>query len=214
MFPVDSVGYYRGRPLEAFVKYSSKSESVGIAMTLLCTEKYVDGQWCDWTLDDQKNPIEFTCPITVWVVGADGKPIEANVKRVCEVLGWDGNFDTFNDHDWAARQLQWDVVADDYNGITQFKGNWIMPYDAIPGQSGKADADKVRQIAAKYGPQLRAIASGVARPQAPSSPAPKFGVQAPADLKAGSKSTPKRPAKPRAASADPPEPPTADQIPF
>lgn len=110
-----------------------------------------------------------------YLVKRDGSINESTIKQLKAAFGWDGRdpfiiqeMDLPEDH-----LVQITVAMETYNGQTKPKVNWVDSKDATGGGVSKADDQKKKALASKYGSQFRAAAGGtpVAAPKTTGKPA-------------------------------------------
>ena len=92
------------------------------------------------------------------MIKRDATPNTVTVERLCELFGWDGNCKTVQDQNWTECCVQIKMRADEFEGKTRHRIVWINPYDYVP-TLGNVDEERKVQLAAQYGPQLRALCS-------------------------------------------------------
>lgn len=162
---IDRTGNFRLRVKDVKIRDTDKSQAVAIGFDF-----EVESQWDPSTKTwGQQWPEGNTVPGDVWIVAKDGGPNEANVKRLVECLGWDGDFD--NIHEMVDRVCSGTVDAEEYNGKTRYRVEWVNSYQSTPG--GKAaSSESVAKIKSTVGERVRAIASMAQYIQPPVPPKP------------------------------------------
>lgn len=188
MAKIDREGRFAAQMLESSIFKPENSEAVGWNFhAALMHEAKADGWEALEPMPDAYG--------TIWLVKKDGTINENGVKQLKEALEWDGDWNKLDGgHQWP--DFQTDIVADTYNGKTQFKATWIHHFESDPSQRGtgkSVDPAEKKSLAAKYQSQTRAIcgvkSSGAPAPKgAPPSPAKKKNE--PAMAGTGSEETP------------------------
>lgn len=214
--PIDREGNFRANIVGPVELTQAQSGAVAARMRFRVFEALHNGQWQDWT------PYEVEVDGEIWILKKDGTANENAVRNLVEALGWDGSVESLVGTDWSEVPVQITVKRDSYNGHERFRVAWINHADSQPFGSA-VDETKVRELQARFGAQLRAIAGRKsvaapapagrpanvpARPAAPSPgrpAAPRPAAQRPA--------LPQRPAPPApAAPAVPSEAPPPDSV--
>ena len=116
------------------------------------------------------------------------------IKQLKGAFGWDGR-DPFDLQEMELPEdhlVMVDIAFEEYKGNVKPKVKWVDSKDATGGGVSKADDQKKKALASKYGSQFRAAAGGypVAAPKTagkPAVPAVKPAAAAPAKKKAAPK---------------------------
>ncbi len=147
---IDREGTFRARPIDQGIKTFKDSMAIAIGVRYQIIEQ-LDG--ADWQEVDG-----YTAFGDLWVIKKDGTPNEEAVKRLMELFGWDGDLETVTSQDWSERPVQINVEANEYDGRTHYSVAWVNPYDYSPQRAvNNIDEETAKQLAARYGAQLRAI---------------------------------------------------------
>lgn len=134
------------------------SQAVPVVIDFTVTAKLDDDGdsrvWTDWSgYEDQTIEGRF------YVVGKDGAPNAANVERLARCLGWTPDA---LDSAPPGTVVQIEVKADEYNGRTTLKVQWLNPADYVPTAPTQSPAE-VRAFKARFGSQMRAIAAAAVK---------------------------------------------------
>lgn len=140
----------------------------------------LDAMWNDETQawDDWR---EYDTEANGWlfIVKKNGETNKVAVESLVKFAGWDGSIHSIVDATWQPKECQFTIEANEYNGQTSYRIGFVNDHDRIPGaQLSNVNADQAKQLEAKYGASLRAIAgsakaNGTPAPAAKSMPAPK-----------------------------------------
>jgi len=195
MNPVDREGTFRAEITEYGIR-EAESGSVGVTIRCKLTEWWDGQQWLDWSSYDVEALGD------VWIVKKDGSLNEPAAQSLIRHAGWDGNIDAIANSVWQPTKCAVAIQREEYKGQVRFKIAFVNDWARTPGQLSSISADKARELATRYGGQLRAMAGSVQRNHAPTTGAP---ARPPA-------------AKPVHSPAAPPPPPSVDSdhnnIPF
>lgn len=136
-------------------------------------------EWADWA------EYGMEAEGFLFIVKKDGTLNQTQIKSLCEATGWDGDFVKISTKEWTPRRCQVQTKAKEYEGTTTYPVSWINHIDRDPSAGlSNIDADKAKQLNAKYGGQVRALAGNATRNATPSTgkpPAPKAnGTRKPA----------------------------------
>lgn len=115
----------------------------------------------------------------IWVVKKDGTINKPAVDSLVKCCGWDANLESILNETWKPSGCQVVVKANEYNGQISYKISFINALDRTPGAMSNVDANKAKQLQAKHGAALRALAGNAARNGA-STPATKPAAPPPA----------------------------------
>jgi hypothetical protein len=180
-------GIFKGAPVEWRVKKFDSSKSVAIGIDFVVTAQLDGSEWVDWSgYDEHRVSGDF------WVVKKTGQPNIDTVKRLAEVLGWNGSLSAVATSKPPDVVVQITVKAEDYNGRTYFKVAWLNTEDYVP--SFGCSEEEVRGLDAQFGSLLRAAAGSKGTPPP--------------------KASPKKPAPPPPAEAEEPKKADFDESPF
>ena len=175
---IDREGFFRASPIEQGVKQFATSEALAVSIRYQITEELRGNEWVDIS---QKNLVVVG---DHWVIKKDGNPNEQTIDALRDLLGWDGNVEALSETDMTDHVIQVTVKADEYEGKTFYNVTWLNPYDYVPQRTvSNVDGEKLKEIQAVYGAQLRALcASGTANsvPASPSVAAPPQVAPSPA----------------------------------
>lgn len=156
--PVDRPGTFRGNIVEYALK-EMESGAVAVAIRAELTHFFDNGEWVDWI------PYTQEAAGDVWIVKKDGSPNKGQVDNLIRFAGWDGDIMSVINQTWEATPCQLAIQEDTYNGQTRKKIAFVNDYNRDPSGSlgGNVDAEKAKQLAMRFGSQLKAIAADVKR---------------------------------------------------
>lgn len=173
---LDREGRFKARPTSWTMRTrDSGSVCVSIGYAILAQFDYDTESWIEW--GDAADDVYVYGDH--YVIKKDGKPNNPMIEKLYDALGWDGNPDAL----LAAPPdivVQISVKADEYQGKTTFKVDWLDRGDAIPRKGGGANAtpEDLVSVKAKFGSVLRA-AFGAAKAKTPIVPAPTATTPSP-----------------------------------
>lgn len=169
MSNISQSGSFRGIVIDRGLSESSGGY-LQLALTLQATERYdEDNQvWTPFNYED--------CEAQAYLnlITSKDKENPVNCRQIMRAFGWDGmSWAALNDTDNdLAKQIQWRMGMETYEGVEKCKVQGIDAYDAAPGRKvEKLDAAKVRALDAKYAGILKKLGGGpkpvTAKPTAP-----------------------------------------------
>lgn len=167
--PIDREGNFRVQ-ITDFGISEMESGSVAVNIKAKILEMYEGNeQWSDWT---QFDPYEVEGAI--WIVKTDGTLNENAVRSLMAHTGWDGNIESIVDGTWKPNLCQVQVKLDTYKDQSRFRIAFINDYSRTPGGMSNVTPEKAKQLAMRFGGQLRALAGNAKRSSspAPGRPAP------------------------------------------
>lgn len=178
--PIDRAGTFRGEIVSFGLSQKEGSQSVAVYLKASIHEHYnkLDEVWEDWR--------GYECEAEGWlyIIGRDGKILEAQAQSLVKYAGWDGQLTTITDGNWEPDRVSMTVKENTYNGNTSYRIEWINDYDRTPKSSGgNVDSKTAAELQSRFGGQFRALAGGNRSQQG------------------GQKSTPQRPRNTPAPSA-------------
>ena len=179
----DREGIFRAEIVDYGLRDTDKSQSVAVSVRVNLTEHFHEGEWLPWPKDN-----EMQASGDIWIIGKDGKMFDDKVQSLVKYAGWDGTFESIVNHTWVPTPCQVSTEADtDKKGNTRYRVGFLNDYSRTPGQVGTVGADKAKELAARYGAPLRALAGSAKRSAAPANgskpsvpPPPKAPPVAPA----------------------------------
>lgn len=180
--PMDREGTARIQIID-YTMREFASGSVCISLRANVTGFWDNDQWQDW------REYGVTVEGDVFIINKQGQLLDRAVQSLINHAGWDGDFRSANDGSWKPTPCQCTIKANEFNGITSYKINFINSYDQDPARGGGLTPEKARELANKFGPAMRALAGNVqrnapppdaAKPIAPSRPAALSSPPAPA----------------------------------
>lgn len=194
---VERDGVFQGRILEYGLR---EFESGAVAITIRAALDTIwDGeQWLDWKQYDME------AIGSLFIIKKDGTINTQAVESVIKAAGWDGSMNSVVHGTWQPTPCQFVIRGETYKNAMTYKIAFVNEFNSSPGGMTNIDADKAKQMEAKYGASLRAVAGNVKRNAMPA-PAAK-AMPAPAKAASGAWKPPSTPV------ADPAK--TADEIPF
>lgn len=161
---LDREGRFKARPTSWTMRTrDSGSVCVSIGYAILAQFDYDEETWSEWGADADDVYVYGDH----YVIKKDGKPNNPMIEKLYDALGWDGNPDAL----LVAPPdvvVQVTVKADEYQGKTTYKVDWLDRGDAIPKKGGGANAtpEDLVSVKQRFGSVLRA-AFGAAKAKAP-----------------------------------------------
>lgn len=150
-------GQFMAMPMSWGLQDSKQSKSIALAITYKILAQLADGEWQDWSEFEDHEITGYH-----YIVKANGETNAATIEQLVKAGVWDGSLDLRMGPPEARCQIT--VAGEEYNGKTRLKVQWVNHADYVPGPK-TVDDMTARDIAARYGAQVRAIAAA-ARPQA------------------------------------------------
>ena len=159
---LDREGNFRIQIQKTYALKEFKSGAVCIGLIATVLEKWNedDEAWEDW------RQYFVDVPGDIFIINKKGELMEKNIQSLVANAGWDGDFNSIPALRWNPTPCQCSVSEEQYNGNTSFKIAFINPFDSTPG-SGGMSAEKVVDLANRFGSQLRALTGNVKRNAAP-----------------------------------------------
>lgn len=193
---VDREGVFQGLIVEYGLR-EEQSGSLAITVRARLDRMWNGEEWQDW------QEYEMEASGFLYIIKKNGETNNGQVESLVKFAAWDGTIASIADSTWHPTPCQITISANEYQGKTTYRINFINENNRIPGQLSNVGADQLKALEAKYGSSLRAIAGSATRNAAPAADAkmPKPKKTAPA------KASP----EPAMASGPPAE---GDSIPF
>lgn len=164
----DRAGSFKAEIIEYGI-FEADSGAVSVNIVAKLLEMWDGEQWQPWDYDMEAEG-------GIWVVKKDGKLNDKSVESLMRYTGWNGDIESVVNKTWTPTRCQVVLNEDTYNGVTRYKISFVNGYDSTPGgKVGNVTPDKAKQLAGKYGSQLRALFGNVKR----STPAPSGDRPAP-----------------------------------
>lgn len=154
-------GIYRGHVVEYGAVPAKESQAVAIALKFVVDEALdpKTQQWTDWR-EFEPQEIDYYG----YVVKKNGELNDTTIDQIMVSLGWSGSFADFETDNLKLIPCQFKVDAEEYEGKTRLKVNWLNPWDyAGGGIQNKADTGKLHELDTKFGARLRAKAGNMKR---------------------------------------------------
>ena len=151
---IDRAGIFKAVPTDWCVTKAKDSNSVAITVNYTIMAQFNGADWDDWTGYE-----EYTARGDHYVIKRDGGINTPTVEQLAMSLGWNGDLRSVAGNPPDV-QVQITVKADEYNGQTRYKVEWVNPGDYTPQARGASESD-VDQLQKQFGSQLRAAASSV-----------------------------------------------------
>lgn len=151
MIQIDRAGKFRGPIIEYGLERSK--EGAWAVVLKIAIHEWLSGtnEWEDW------QAYNFCVYARVYFIKKDGRPNEKGVEMLRDTLGWDGDPYSIERKLWQPPACQVLVKANEYNGQTSYRGEWIDPYDYEGSGVGQASPEDVAALATTHGSQLRAM---------------------------------------------------------
>jgi hypothetical protein len=160
MQPCDREGTFKAQ-IESYGLKEMETGSVAVAIRANLLECWSGEGWDAWS--------EYQMDATgdLWIVKKDGTLNSSQVEALIKCAGWDGNLESITNETWKPTPCQVVVQRDDYKGQTRFRIAFINDIDRTPGAFGNVDAGKAKELQARHGAALRALAGNAKRNGAP-----------------------------------------------
>lgn len=163
---IDREGRFKGYGQPIVGENDNHLTTVTIELTL--TEEYLDKEW--------RNIETEKAIVTAWLYleKLNGDINEMQVGQLKKAYGWDGR-DAFWLQETELSQVivQVDIKAEEWKGKTKLKVSWLHSGDSDPDRKAqKADEKLKREINARIGMKLRALAGSQPKPTTNQSAAP------------------------------------------
>jgi len=156
----DRPGRYKARIIGTGILPSQKTNAVSVSLRLHLTE-FLDPEekiWIPWA--EYKQSIFSSNFITK----KDGSPNEKIIENLCEVLGWSGKLDDFNNPEIEWPKVSVVIESEEYGGEDILKVKWLNRYASeFSGTYSKISPGDLNEIEGRLGATFRAIAGNVAR---------------------------------------------------
>jgi len=189
---IDREGVFQGIITEYGLREKSETGTLAVAI-----KAQLDAMWNGEGWDDWKE-FEMEASGFLYIIKKDGQPNTGQVESLVRHAGWDGALKSLIDGTWQPTPCQFTIKANEYQGKTDYRIDFINELNRVPGQMSNVTDDKLKALEAKFGAPLRAIAGSAKRNAAPAAdakmPKPKKAAPAP---------TPAKDALARAMGADP-----------
>lgn len=143
---LDREGVFEARPLSvAVVKTDKGAVMVNFEFEVLRQWNPEAEEWAEY-------PPDWTFQGNSCFRKTDGENMPNNIKKVADLLGWDGRFETLQGEQWSGITVQCKVKADTYNGKTRYKADYIDPQGSPITQGlKKSDDNTIAELSAMFG---------------------------------------------------------------
>ncbi len=169
---IDREGIFRGEVVEAVMRQPKEGSASSIMGLKIRIEQMLGehNQWVEWS------SYGFEVYADVVIVRKNGELHENGCSQLRDAFGWDGDLDNL-----PTGRCSFTVKADEYEGKTRYKADWINPYEYVPQGMKAADEATIQSMKATIGPKLRAFFGATKplnppKPTTPPSPPPAPGV--------------------------------------
>lgn len=193
--PIDREGTFQGLIVE-FGLREYDTGSLAVAIRAKLDTHWNEDVWEDW------REFEFEASGFLYIIKKNGEPNNGQVESLVRFAGWDGTLKSISEGTWQPIPCQFTVKANEYQGQTSYRIEFINEHDRVPGQMSNVNDDKLKNLEARFGSQLRAIAGSAKRNASPS----------PADKMPKPKKAPAKAPEPAMSASVPPV--QGDDIPF
>jgi hypothetical protein len=171
--PVDRAGSFKAT-IEEYGLKEMESGSVAISLKAKLTDFWDGQQWHDWREYEQEAEGD------VWVVKKDGTPNEKAIETLVKFAGWDGDFLSVIQGQWAPTPCQLTIKAEDYQNRTRLKIAFVNDLNRTPGgQMSNVDEAKAKELQSRFGASMRAIVGNAKRAGSIPAPPPKTNGKTP-----------------------------------
>jgi hypothetical protein len=159
--PIDREGNFRA-VIESYGVREMESGAVCVAIKAKLTQIWNGEVWESWEQYD------MVAEGDIWIVKKDNGGLNSNgVESLIRHAGWDGSFESITDESWQPSPCQVQVQRDDYKGATRYRIAFVNDFNRTPGAMSTIDGNKAKELASRFGAQLRAIAGNAKRNVAP-----------------------------------------------
>lgn len=170
--PVDREGQFRA-DIIAYGLKEMESGAMSVSIRAKLTQFYDGVEWLPW------EEYGMEAEGDIWIVKKDNGGLNSNgVQSLVNHAGWDGNMESIVNETWQPSACQVAVKREEYKGNVRFKIAFVNDWNRTPGAMSNIDAAKAKELQARFGAQLRAIAGNVKRNGSP--PASKPATPPPA----------------------------------
>lgn len=155
--PVDRVGDFRGTIIEYGLR-EYESGSVAVAIVAQLDELFSDDQWHPWG--------EYQMEATgyIIIIKKDGSTNQKQIEALCQFAGWDGSITSIVQGQWKPTPCQFNIKENVYQGQTSYRIEFVNAFDRTPGGAlNNVDESKAKDLQARFGSSLKAIAGNVKR---------------------------------------------------
>jgi len=181
---IDRSGNFRGEIIDyGLTEQESGAVAVGIEVHIHECWNAETKEWEDWRQYAPMRAVGY-----IYVIKKDGTLNDKQVQSLVQHAAWDGSFESIVNHTWQPSPVHIVVDADTYKGKVQYKINWLNDFDRQPGGIGQIASGRMKDLNAKYGSQLRAVAGSAKKQAVPNG---KPAAPPPAREKVTAENTPK-----------------------
>ena len=173
---LEQTGHFHARIVEHGDQDSSSSEAYAAKFKFETVEWYTEPDggseltFCDYP--------GYEVWGSWWIIGKKGLN-ETACDQLRQSLGWEGNFDQFNNDTFVGEIVQIKVDVEVYEDKKQYKAVWMSPQGApIVGIRG-ASKEKRESVKSKYGSQVKALMAAKKADGAVAPPPPKADEDVP-----------------------------------
>jgi hypothetical protein len=158
--PIDRPGSFRAN-ITSYGLKQFDSGAVAVAIKAELVSMFYDGQWGEWPAGDHE------AEGLVWIIKKkdEGGGINENgVKSLINFAGWDGNIESIQSQTWQTTPCVVVVTEDTYKDKKQLRISFVNDYNRTPGGAMSNIDDKAaKELQARFGGSLRALAGNKAR---------------------------------------------------
>jgi hypothetical protein len=157
--PIDRIGDFRGSIIDYGLK-EVDSGAVAVSLVVSITEMWdpANKEWGAWDEYQQEATGD------VWIIKKDGGGVNENGSQsLVRNAGWNGDLLSIINKTWEPCRIAFSVVRDVYKDVARFKIGFINDFNRAPGAAGNVTPDKAKELATRFGAQLRAIAGNAKR---------------------------------------------------
>lgn len=158
MQPCDRTGSFRAEILDYGLK-EMDSGAVAVALHVKLTEMWDGENWQPWGEYDMEAYGD------VWIVKKDGKLNDRQAKALINFAGWDASLSSIAEETWKPTPCQVEITHERYKDQDQYRISWVNDFDRTPGAGAQSnvDANKLKELEARFGSPLRALQGNVKR---------------------------------------------------
>lgn len=167
MIPCDRTGTFRAE-ITAYGLRNADSGAVAVSLAVQLTEIWNGEAWQDWR--------EFAMEAVgdLWIIKKDGTLNKNSVNSLIDFAGWDGSLESVANQQWKPTPCQVQIGSETYKEETRFRIDFVNAFDRDPRNAvANVTPEKAKELANKYGSQLRALVGNRSRNAAPVAAASK-----------------------------------------
>lgn len=170
----DRAGNFRAEIMDYGLWEPTTGGAVAVQVRAVLTEIWDGEAWQPWR---QYNMIAKG---NIWVIKKDGTLNEKSVESLIKATGWGGDIESVVQGAWAPTPCQVVLNEETYKEEVRYVVSFVNEFDRKPGGGmNTVTGDRAKELQARFGSPLRALAGNVKRNAAPTGskpPEPPRGV--------------------------------------